>query len=80
MLEGPDIERTNAVAAATDLPIILSGGISSREDIDRVSSQAHPSVRGIVVGKALYAGRIDLAAVLERYAVVDSGTEAREAW
>ena len=66
-LEGPDLTATNRVAAAFGGPTLLSGGISSEQDIAAVVSGADPRVRGVITGKALYEGRIDLAAVIERY-------------
>ncbi|HUX11540.1 MAG TPA: 1-(5-phosphoribosyl)-5-[(5-phosphoribosylamino)methylideneamino] imidazole-4-carboxamide isomerase [Spirochaetia bacterium] len=65
MLSGPDIERTNMVAVSAHLPVVLSGGISSASDIAAVIEHGEPGIRGIVVGKALYAGKVDLAAALE---------------
>lgn len=69
-LEGPDIERTNAVAAV-GLPVILSGGIGSAEDVERVHAGRHPNVVGVITGKAMYEGRLDLASVISRYQTDD---------
>lgn len=59
-LEGPDIERTNRIAEVSGLPVILSGGIGSLEHVRRVLEQRHPGVEGLIVGKAIYRGRVDL--------------------
>jgi phosphoribosylformimino-5-aminoimidazole carboxamide ribotide isomerase len=66
-LAGPDIERTNRVAEACGLPVILSGGIGSVEDVERVERRRAVGVAGVIVGKALYEGRVDLAELLRRY-------------
>ena len=66
-LSGPDIERTNRVAEACGLPVILSGGIGSVEDVERVERRRAVGVAGVIVGKALYEGRVDLAELLRRY-------------
>jgi phosphoribosylformimino-5-aminoimidazole carboxamide ribotide isomerase len=66
-LEGPDIERTNRVAEAGGLPVILSGGIGSPADVDRVARERVEGVVGVIVGKALYEGRVDLAELIRRY-------------
>lgn len=58
MLGGPDIEGTSALAQGAKLPVILSGGVSSLEDLRKIDSEAHPLVVGTVAGKALYEGRI----------------------
>jgi phosphoribosylformimino-5-aminoimidazole carboxamide ribotide isomerase len=71
-LAGPDIERTNAVAKAAGLATLLSGGIGSEEHVEQVARDRHPLVRGIITGKAIYEGKIDLARVIARFqSVVD---------
>jgi phosphoribosylformimino-5-aminoimidazole carboxamide ribotide isomerase len=65
-LEGPDIESAVeliAAVGATEAQIILSGGVSSLEDI--VAASRIPGLGGIIVGRALYEGTVDLAAALE---------------
>ena len=58
-LEGPDIERTNRIAEVSGLPVILSGGIGSMEHVRQVSERRHPGVEGLIIGKAIYRGRVD---------------------
>jgi phosphoribosylformimino-5-aminoimidazole carboxamide ribotide isomerase len=65
-LSGPDVERTNALAAQS-LPVLLSGGIGSEADVDRVRTERAPGVVGLIVGKALYEGRVDLGALVARH-------------
>ena len=60
MLEGPDIERTNAVADAAGIPVILSGGISNVEDLQSVREQARENVVAVITGKAIYEGALPL--------------------
>ena len=65
MLSGPDLENTIRVAGESGLPVILSGGISSAEDISRVITRGDKSgITGIITGKAVYEGRIDIASVI----------------
>jgi phosphoribosylformimino-5-aminoimidazole carboxamide ribotide isomerase len=66
-LAGPDVERTNRVAEACGLPVILSGGIGSEADVERVARERVPGVEGLIIGKALYEGRVDLAELIRRY-------------
>jgi phosphoribosylformimino-5-aminoimidazole carboxamide ribotide isomerase len=66
-LSGPDIPRTNAAARAADLPTLLSGGIGSERDVDQVARQKDPLVVGVILGKALYEGRVDLAELIRRF-------------
>ncbi len=57
MLSGPNVEATREMAEAVDIPVIASGGISSIKDIE---SYKGVPLEGIIIGKALYAGSIDL--------------------
>jgi phosphoribosylformimino-5-aminoimidazole carboxamide ribotide isomerase len=59
-LAGPDIERTSRIAEVSRLPVILSGGIGGSEDVRRVTEQAHPGIEGLIIGKAIYLGRVNL--------------------
>lgn len=62
MLCGPNLELARRVAAATGLPALLSGGVRSLADL--AAAAALPEIAGAVLGRALYEGRIDLAAAL----------------
>lgn len=55
-LTGPNLELLRAVCAATNKPVIASGGISSLDDIRALASLRPDGVEGAIVGKALYAG------------------------
>jgi len=59
---GPNLEATAALAAATPLPVIASGGIGGVNDLVRLA--AIPNVVGAVVGRALYTGAVDLRAAM----------------
>lgn len=59
MLKGVNVEATVALAAATSLPVIASGGVASIADIDALVGQ--PGIEGVITGRALYDGRLDLA-------------------
>ncbi len=62
-MDGPDIERTNAMADASGLPVILSGGIGSMDDLEAVRTKSAKNVVGVIVGKAIYEGSVDLEEV-----------------
>ena len=59
MLQGPDVVGLAAAAAATSVPIIASGGVSSLADV--VELAAVPGISGVITGKALYEGRFTVA-------------------
>ena len=66
-LAGPDIPRTNAAARAAGLPTMLSGGIGSEHDVEQVAESKDPLVAGLILGKALYEGRVELAKLIRRF-------------
>ena len=67
MLQGPDVQGLAAAAAATPIPVIASGGVSSLSDI--AALREVPGIAGVITGKAVYEGRFTVAeavAVLAR--------------
>jgi phosphoribosylformimino-5-aminoimidazole carboxamide ribotide isomerase len=62
MMGGVNVELTAALAAATSIPVIASGGVSSLDDL--MALQARGTIAGAISGRALYDGRIDLAAAI----------------
>ena len=65
MLSGLNLEQTVALAAAVATPVIASGGVGSLQDLaDLRAAAAGTRIEGVIVGRALYDGRIDPAAAL----------------
>lgn len=64
MLAGVDVEGAARLAEMTGLRIIASGGVAGLEDIRRLLAVAHRGVEGVIVGQALYTGRLDLKKAL----------------
>ncbi|MBT5299333.1 MAG: 1-(5-phosphoribosyl)-5-[(5-phosphoribosylamino)methylideneamino]imidazole-4-carboxamide isomerase [Rhodospirillaceae bacterium] len=60
-MQGPNIEATIAMADAVDIPVILSGGVSSMADLDAVMARASGRLEGVISGRAVYDGRIDVS-------------------
>lgn len=58
MLTGPNIEVTKTLVETVTLPVIASGGVSSIEDIKNLKEIKN--LWGVIVGKALYSGKINL--------------------
>lgn len=58
-MEGPNIEETAKLAERLSIPVILSGGISSIDDVKNVVKQQYVGIEGIIIGRALYDGKID---------------------
>ena len=66
MLAGPNLEATLELAEAVSVPVILSGGIASEEDVLRAARCAGRGLAGAIVGRALYTGALDLGSALAR--------------
>jgi 1-(5-phosphoribosyl)-5-[(5-phosphoribosylamino)methylideneamino] imidazole-4-carboxamide isomerase/N-(5'phosphoribosyl)anthranilate isomerase len=63
-LTGPNLDLLSDVCAATDRPVIASGGVSSLDDLRAISGLVGVGVEGAIVGKALYAGAFTLPEAL----------------
>lgn len=64
LLKGCNVEATVDLARATDLPVIASGGVKGIGDIHLLAVHARDGIEGVITGRALYDGRLDLAAAL----------------
>jgi len=58
-MQGPNIEETAKLAESVKIPVILSGGVSSVEDIRRIKEKSASGISGAIIGRALYDGAID---------------------
>ena len=65
MLEGPNIASLKALLSLAALDIIASGGISTIEDVKKLKALEKDGLKGIIIGKALYEGKIDLSEAIE---------------
>jgi phosphoribosylanthranilate isomerase len=68
MMAGPNLELYRAVCAATERPVVASGGVSSLDDLRALRTLVPHGVEGAIVGKALYAGAFTLEQALEAVA------------
>ena len=64
LLKGCNVEATVDLARAVDLPVIASGGVKGIADIHVLALHAKDGIEGVITGRALYDGRLDLAAAL----------------
>jgi phosphoribosylformimino-5-aminoimidazole carboxamide ribotide isomerase len=64
-LTGVNATACATLAAESGLAIIASGGVASLEDVHRVKEVEATGVEGLIIGKALYAGQLDLSLALE---------------
>ena len=64
MLDGPNIQALREVVERSSFPVIASGGITRVEDLLAIRSLG-PRIEGVIVGKALYDGKLDYASAVK---------------
>ncbi|HEU5044347.1 MAG TPA: bifunctional 1-(5-phosphoribosyl)-5-((5-phosphoribosylamino)methylideneamino)imidazole-4-carboxamide isomerase/phosphoribosylanthranilate isomerase PriA [Nocardioidaceae bacterium] len=64
MLQGPNLELLRSVCAATDRPVVASGGITELADLDALQGLVDDGVEGAIIGTALYEARFTLEEAL----------------
>lgn len=70
-LEGVNAEETANLAISTGLLVIASGGVASLKDLETLAIHESSGVEGVIIGKALYTGAVDLAEALHRFQGVE---------
>ena len=63
MLKGPNLEAQEEMLKISNARIIASGGVSGYEDVANLAAlaQRYPNLDGVIIGMALYEGRVELA-------------------
>jgi phosphoribosylformimino-5-aminoimidazole carboxamide ribonucleotide (ProFAR) isomerase len=75
-LSGPNLDLLRRVCAATDRPVVASGGVASLADLHAIAQLVPIGVEGAIVGKALYAGAFTLPEALAAVAPRVEGYES----
>ncbi|MCJ1960757.1 1-(5-phosphoribosyl)-5-[(5-phosphoribosylamino)methylideneamino]imidazole-4-carboxamide isomerase [Novosphingobium mangrovi (ex Hu et al. 2023)] len=65
MLKGCNVQATVDLARQTEMPVIASGGVKGLDDIRMLKLHENDGIEGVITGRALYDGRLDLAAALQ---------------
>lgn len=65
LLKGCNVEATVALARAVAIPVIASGGVAGIEDIHALVPHVADGVEGVITGRALYDGRLDLSEAVQ---------------
>jgi len=61
MMQGVNLEATQQLAEAIDIPVIASGGVTNMDDIRGLIEVRESGIMGAIIGRAIYEGTIDLA-------------------
>jgi len=62
---GPNIEATRDIADAVNIPVIASGGVYNLQDIKNILTLEKHGVEGVITGRAIYTGSLDLKQALD---------------
>ena len=57
---GPNLEETISLSNLTKIPVLISGGISTIKDVIDIKEKKLKNIEGIIVGKAIYDGSINI--------------------
>ena len=57
---GPNLKETINLSNSTKIPLVISGGISSINDVVNIKKNHFPNIKGVIIGKAIYDGNIDI--------------------
>ena len=58
--QGPNIKDTIELSSKTKISLVISGGVSSLEDIKKIKSLSNSNIEGVIIGKAIYDGDIKI--------------------
>ena len=64
LLKGCNVQATVELARSVEIPVIASGGVKGLDDIHMLALQADQGIEGVITGRALYEGRLDLATAI----------------
>ncbi len=65
VLAGVNVEATAELAKDLGIPVIASGGLASIDDVHRLKAREADGISGVIIGRALYDGRVDPASALK---------------
>jgi len=63
--QGPNIKDTVELSDKAKIPLVISGGVSSLEDIKKIKSLSNSNIEGVIVGKSIYDGDIKISDLAE---------------
>ncbi len=64
LLKGCNVDATVDLARSVDIPVIASGGVKGLDDIHMLAIHADEGIEGVITGRALYEGKLDLATAI----------------
>ena len=65
MMSGPNYTAISELMSVSQIPLIVSGGITTLQDVKTIKRMSARGISGAIIGKALYEGKIDLAEAIK---------------
>ena len=59
--QGPNIKDAVELSSKTKIPLVISGGVSSIEDVKKIKSLNNPNIEGVIIGKSIYDGDVKIS-------------------
>ena len=66
-MEGVNLAAVQEFVETSRIPVIASGGVSSMQDLEKLSTLSQKGLVGVIIGKSLYAGNINLSQAIQRF-------------
>ena len=66
-MEGADFSLFESFISSSSIPVVASGGIASLDDIEKLTTLEEIGLYGVILGKSIYTGDIDLGEAIKRY-------------
>ena len=65
VLKGPNVAASAELARSVAIPVIVSGGVASLDDLKSIKAETGSGISGVISGRAIYDGRIDVADAIQ---------------
>lgn len=67
MLTGPKLDVMLPIARETQVPVIVSGGVHTLDDLEQIKQHEYEGLEGVITGKAIYENKLDIKDALKKY-------------
>ncbi len=67
MMEGANIDKANSIAKVAHVPVVISGGIGSEENIETIVKESDQNIVGMIIGRVLLDGKVHIEGLLKKH-------------
>jgi phosphoribosylformimino-5-aminoimidazole carboxamide ribotide isomerase len=65
-------KNSKVIADTVEMPVVISGGVGSLADVEKIMNIEHSNIVGLILGKAIFEGLIDLKEALQKFPSPDT--------